>query len=291
MPKIERILCPVDFSEFSVSAYQYAQSIASHYNAKLILQNVWLETLGSFDVLPVAYPDKECNKRAAEADQHLRRFAADHSRAKVDVQFVVQDGLVADLILAQAKTQAVDLIVIGTHGWRGLDRMVLGSVTERVLRRASCPVLAVRKPAHHAVTSGHDLVHLRKILICTDFSDYAQRALDYALSMAGAYGAELTLLHIIEDVPKSADFEDATDAAMKKLDGLIPPEARDRHIVKAAVRIGKPYQQIIQLAIEAQTDMVVMGVRGGGALDVALFGSATHRVIRLGSCPVLVVNI
>ena len=78
---------------------------------------------------------------------------------------------------------------------------------------------------------------------------------------------------------------------MRHLDELVPPERRKTLEIKTEVRTGKPYQQIIQLALEAQTDLVVMGVRGGGSLDAAVFGSTTYRVIQLGSCPVLTVHV
>jgi nucleotide-binding universal stress UspA family protein len=128
------------------------------------------------------------------------------------------------------------------------------------------------------------------MLLCTDFSDHAHHASKYALSMAKEYGAELTLLHVLEDVPPAADLRSATEKVVKQLEDSIAPETREACSVKVMVRLGKPYQQINQLALEAQIDLVIMGVRGRGALDTALFGSTTYRVIQLGSCPVLAVH-
>ena len=170
---------------------------------------------------------------------------------------------------------------------------MLGSVTERVLRRAHCPVLVVRKPVHHVRPSANDpeSVHIRKILTCTDFSTHAHRAFKYALSMAKEYGAELTLLHVLEDVPVATnDLEGEIENTKKQLDESLAREDLEACNVKVMVRVGKAYQQIIQLAIEAQTDMVIMGVRGRGALDTALFGSTTYRLIQLGPCPVLAIH-
>ena len=234
-----------------------------------------------------------CRQLRADAEEKLQQFAKRHAPTEIRPQCFVQDGSVTDLILSLAEARAVNLIVMGTHGLRGIDRLMLGSVTERVLRRARCPVLAVRKPAHHVISSVRDPepVHLRKMLLCTDFSDHAHRASEYAVSMAKEYGAELTLLHVLEDVPRSTDIESATEKVAKQLEESIAPKTREGCIVKVMVRIGKPYQQIIQLALEAQTDLVIMGVRGRGALDTAIFGSTTYRVIQLGSCPVLAVHI
>jgi nucleotide-binding universal stress UspA family protein len=110
--------------------------------------------------------------------------------------------------------------------------------------------------------------------------------------MAKEYGAELTLLHVLDDVREAMnDLQNATENATKQLEESLTQEDREACNVKLMVRVGKPYAQIIQLALEAQTDMVIMGVRGSGALDTAIFGSTTHRVIQLGPCPVLAIHI
>ena len=290
MPRLKSILCPIDFSEFSVKAYDYAQSLAWHYKAELLAQHV----LYSF---PAFYTDaayKEiCRKLRTDALRKLREFAKRHARAKIQPQCVVQEGIATDLILSFAEAQAVNLIVMGTHGLRGIDRLMLGSVTERVLRKARCPVLAVRKPAHDFVSPGGDAdpINLKRIVLCMDFSDHAHRALNYALSIAREYNAELTLLHVLEHLRGSTDLQSVTAKVTKQLKESVPPGERKSSLVKFLVRIGKPYQQIIELALEAQTDLVIMGVRGRSSLDSALFGSTTYRVIQLGPCPVLAVHI
>src|ERR1700687_1945885 len=156
MPQIESILCPVDFSEFSVNGYEYARSLAWHYKAILILQHILYPfySFAGFGGSTVSYDDV-CRRLRAETEEKLRQFAKRHARTEIQPQCVVQDGSVTDLILSLAEARAVNLIVMGTHGLRGIDRLMLGSVTERVLRRARCPVLAVRTAAHHVISSVH----------------------------------------------------------------------------------------------------------------------------------------
>ncbi len=132
---------------------------------------------------------------------------------------------------------------------------------------------------------------MNRILFCTDFSENSQRAFGRALSLTAEYNAELTLLHVLEDIPGGSSLEEATATAMEQLDKLIPPERPKAGRIKAMVRIGSPYQQIIQLAMEARTDVVIMAVRGRGALNLAVFGSTTYRTIQLGPCPVLAVHV
>ena len=133
---------------------------------------------------------------------------------------------------------------------------------------------------------------MSRILFCTDFSENSERALSYAISVTEEYDAELILLHVLEQAPSlAAKTKAAIATATEKLDKLIPQAKRKTLKIKTVVRTGKPYQQIIQLVKEAQIDTVVMGVRGRGALDQAVFGSTTYRVLQLGSCPVLAVQV
>jgi nucleotide-binding universal stress UspA family protein len=204
----------------------------------------------------------------------------------------VQDGNASDKILNFAETKGADLIVLGTHGLRGIDRLMLGSVTERVLRKARCPVLVVRKPVHDFVSPGEkaDPVNIKRVVLCMDFSTHAQRALSHAFSSAKQYNAELTLLHVLEHLPGSADVQSATTKATAQLRESVPPGARKGSLVKFLVQVGKPFQQIVEAALAVQTDLVIMGVRGSSSLNSALFGSTTYRVIQLGPCPVLAVH-
>jgi nucleotide-binding universal stress UspA family protein len=293
MPQIERILCPIDFSEFSAKAYDYAQSAAWHYKATLFLLHV-IDSLTPYYPY-YAFPDSYneiCRKLRADAEQQLQDFAKTHGWRGIRPQCYVQDGAVTDLILSFAEARAVNLIVMGTHGLRGIDHLALGSVTEKVLRKACCPVLAVRKSAHDSATPGEgpDLIQLHRILYCTDFSEGSEQAWDHAVSLAAEYNAELTLLHVLEDLSSSSDIENETAKALECLEKRVSPEARKSGRTKAAVRIGKAYQQIIEFALESRTDLIIMGVRGRNALDLAVFGSTTYRVVQLGPCPVLVVR-
>ncbi len=295
MLKIERILCPIDFSAFSSKAYDYAESMARHYGAKLFLEHV---------IRPFAEPYAYwmypggvkyiSSNLCASAEKELQEFLKTHAHNGTQTERVVREGVATESILSFAEEQRMDLIVMGTHGRQGFDHLTMGSVTEKVLRKARCPVLAVRKPTHDFVSPAekrHDPVKLRKILFCTDFSEHSDRALEYALSLAMEYNAELTLLNVLEDTSHSEDLQSKTTEVVRRLEAPVLKDSRDWCTIKSMVRIGRPYQEIIQLALEAQTDLVIMGVRGRNAVDLAVFGSTTHRVIQLGPCPVLAVHI
>jgi nucleotide-binding universal stress UspA family protein len=293
MLKIERILCPVDFSEYSAKAYDYAYSMALRYEAKLYVQHV-------IQVLDAAYPYFNFPDIAGNniywdlrrgAEEQLREVVKHHAVNGLQAEMVVHKGFVPDSIVSFAQDIQANLIVMGTHGRRGLDRLVMGSATESVLRKAPCPVLAVRKPAHDFVNpeTPQEPVHLQKILLCTDFLQCAYTAMEYALSLAQEYRAELILLHVAENFP-GEKIPSVMAELHGKLEARVPEDVRNWCTVKAVVRFGKPYEEIIQVAMEQQANVIVLGVRGHSAVDVAVFGSTTHRVLQLGPCPVLSVR-
>jgi len=300
MLEIKLILCPIDFSEFSVRAYRHALSLAEHYRAKLVaLHIVELFRFPSVGFAASAgLYDEFCQAVRESGKEQLQEFVKNRTHDEIQPELEVHQGIASDSILSFAQARKADVIVMGTHGRRGYDRLMLGSVTDRVMRRAPCPLLAVCQPPHESVAAdmaaGKErgrVHHLSRILFCTDFSENSERALNYAISATAEYDAELTLLHVLEEAASPSKTEEAIAAATEQLDKLIPPEGPKTLRIKTAVRLGKPYRQIIQLALETQTDVVVMGVHGRGALDLAVFGSTTYRVMQLGPCPVLAVHV
>jgi len=294
MLRVERILCPVDFSVFSARAYDYAQSLARHYQAKLFLQHVVEFNLPIYEYyVPVSYMVDHLRQIRNDAMLQLEELAKRPADYGAPPERILHEGAPARTILSFAEVQKVNLIVMGSHGLQGADRIALGSVTEKVLRKASCSVLVVRSPEHDFISpgSGQDPVHLHKLLLCTDFSEYSKAALEHAISIAAEYHAELSVLHVLEDIPASKDLQSVTQPLLARIEQAVAAEARGRCAIKPLVRVGKPYPEIIQEAAEAKTDAVIMGVRGRNALDLAVFGSTTHRVIQLGPCPVLAVHV
>jgi nucleotide-binding universal stress UspA family protein len=291
--KIERILCPVDFSGFSVRAYAYATSLAVHYGARLFVQHVvesWQYPSASFAPTADEY-EKFCAVLIAESKEKLHSFIQSHAKDGITPQAVVSEKMAADGILYFAKEHLVNLIVMGTHGLRGFERLMLGSVTEKVMRMARCPVLAIPEPAPEVAASATsiDTLEIRRIIACTDFSEISNEALDYAVSVAEEYNANLTLVHVVERV-STLECEEDTANAYKRLDELIPAQTRLGSKITTAVRIGRAYQEIIHFVRENHADLAIMAVRGRNSLDETIFGSTTYRVLQSGACPVLAIR-
>ena len=270
MREFKQIVCPVDFSEFSAHALFCASSLAEKYDAGLSVLHVvelWRQPLVFYSPSPALAEYREQVLEVAAAK--LLEFVRAHHAEPSKIHRVVLDGAAPDAILDVARQRAADLVVMGTHGRRGFDRLMVGSVAERVIRNAAIPVLAVRvAPQGGRVLQGPaGPACVRQVLCCTDFSENSMAALECARSLAQKFSAGLTLLHVVERTGGVASQAEAE--AGRRLEQLLPPTGLEAGEVRYEVRTGKPYKQIIQVASEIRADVVVMAVRGPGAMDVS----------------------
>lgn len=148
MRKIQKILFPTDFSNESKPAMELAVELAQKFGAHLTLLHVWTDPLYIGAVGNAYALAPEVLAQAQEEAEHaLEKLRLEVAKAGVPVKAITLEGIAADVILAMAHSQNMDLIVMGTHGRSGLKRFFLGSIAEQVLRAAECPVLTVRPPA------------------------------------------------------------------------------------------------------------------------------------------------
>jgi nucleotide-binding universal stress UspA family protein len=297
-PEVRRILCPTDFSEFSQRAFAHATALAHWYGARLTLLYVSpvMPAVGGFPPLVSSVALEPLSHRHTAGD--LRAFAAPAAAAGVAADVAVRDGSPGSQILEEARESGADLIVMGTHGRGGFERLVLGSVAEKVLRKAPCPVLTVSKPARDRAP--HEPPELRSVLCATDLSLASAEALRSALSLARVARARVTVLHVVDwpqqEIPGHRFFDVAgyrrhlEQEALLQLQAAVPDDARERCAVREVVTAGTPWREILREAAEDEAEMIVMGVHGRNALDRLLFGSTAHHVVREASCPVLTVR-
>jgi nucleotide-binding universal stress UspA family protein len=299
--EVRRILCPTDLSDIAPRAFGHALALARFHQAEIELAYV-SEPLLPGPVAPASCPpwailDPAVRGRLKDA---LETLAAPAAETGTPVRIGVYEGRVVAEILDRARSWPADVVVMGTHGRGGFERWVLGSVTEKVLRKAPCPVLTVPPPAPGLHPAGSVL--FRRIVCPVDFSGASLAAFGYALKLAEESGAEITVLHVLEwpveeepgariagfDVPEYRRYLEKD--ARERLHALVPEEARDWCRPREEVVGGRPWREVLRVAEEASADLVVMGVRGRNPVDIALFGSTTHHVVRGARCPVMVVH-
>jgi nucleotide-binding universal stress UspA family protein len=301
---IRHILSPTDLSEASAHAAELAVDLARVFGARLT---------GLFVLSPLALalpgvgaaggeraaPESELERLQRET---ARRFAA-AGPAGVNLDVLVQVGPPMSGILDCASRLPADLIVLGTHGAGGFERLLIGSVAQKVLRKATCPVITVPPKGH--VTSR---VPFRRLLCAVDASDTAASALGYASALVQKTGAGLTVLHVIEwpweepPAPALAGLPPAQAVALAEyrryressaarwLESLVEASTGEPSAVGRRIAHGKPYAQILAAAAEQDSDLIVIGVSSRSTLDLALFGSTAVHVVREASCPVLTVR-
>jgi nucleotide-binding universal stress UspA family protein len=287
--EISRILTPIDFSTCSEHALAYALALSRWYESRVTALHVfvnWPLVNVIPSLQPVVVPAARFETFHDELARHARGFVEAVAGPEADVDVMVEEAPdVAGEILAQAGRLEAKLIVMGTHGRGGVDRWLVGSTTEKLLRKASCPVMVVPPRAHEVRAS--QPVQFHRILCPIDFSAGSLAALTYAMSMAEEADAQLTLLHAVE-LPHGM-LETALSSAFD-VRALVPDDVRTYCSVETVVCEGRPSPAILGAASERRSDLIVMGVRGRGALNTMLFGSNTHAVIQAAACPVLTVR-
>jgi nucleotide-binding universal stress UspA family protein len=299
MVTISRVLCPVDLSEFSRDALRHALALAKSYEAEVTVCHIYSAPQpilpvpgmpGNVPLLPSVQPD--------EISERVRRFCASSLQdGGASVEIVVREGDAAKQIVLLAEQLPADLLVLGTHGKSGFERLFLGSVTEKVLRTTHAPVMTIPPPVTQPGPA------LYKTILCPlDFSDASMRALDYAVSLARETNGHLSLLHVIENLLGEggaselghlsvSEYDRYLEVeAMARLKSAIPEEACVWPAPENRVTRGRAYREILKVAKDEGVELIVMGVQGKGALTRLVFGSTTHHVIREAGCPVLTIR-
>lgn len=297
MVEFRNILCPIDLSHSSVRPLAYAAAFARWYDARLTV----LHIVPTFDPMQVRSGSLGDPVRIMypmpreEVLDELRRAVGAAGTATLDVAFEAEAGEAVATIVDRAVVIPADLLVMGTHGRSGFDRLLLGSVTEKVLRKAPCPILTV--PPHAPAKAPVDVAFTR-ILCPVDFSPSALQALGFALDLVRQAGGSVTVLHAIEwmadEEPRAlAHFnvpeyrQHLIEDAHARLRALLADEPRTSCDMKDVVVLGRAYRQILEAAAAQEADLIVMGAQGRGGVGLTLFGSTTQQVVRAATCPVL----
>jgi nucleotide-binding universal stress UspA family protein len=287
------ILCPTDFSEASRRALACASSLADWYAARVRLLHVVqpVHALVGASRNGGGFGEDPGIDLAETRRQIRREVAAAPAGGLIDVDAV--PGTAKETIVGYADSAKPDLIVIGTRGAGGLRHLVLGSVTEAVLRAAACPVLAIPPGA-----GPKPAFPFRSVLCATDFSASSFGALRTAASLMRDAIADVAVLNVIEDTDENELFvaraydvhryEAEREAqAMESLQQFAGRAFFGGPQPTLRVTRGRPERAILATAAELNADLIVLGVSGQNDFHGRLFGSTTNSILRAAPCPVL----
>lgn len=278
--EINRILVPTDLSPNSTTSLRYARLFGERFSSVLTLFYV---DPGPFSVsgpgAEVAPYPAGAPVPAVSLEMEIRAYA-DAALQGMTYDVVTVIGQPVPMIVREEHEHAADLVIMATHGLSGWRRLIIGSVTEGVLRGGDCPVLSVRRSEGR--TDTHDQVS--KILCPINLTDVARSSLEYASQLAAAFDCELVVVHVVEE-------EDRMHAQAVEVDvrGWIEPAVQDRCTYREIVLRGGAAERVLDCAEDLGADLIVIGAQHKRFQDETGIGTTTERLVRFAKVPVLTV--
>lgn len=272
------ILVPTDLSDPAAHALRYASSLAERLGARLLViyaepfipsTNFTANTAGVFELSRDAM--------MAAARKELQQHAERNVRASVPFDLRVIVGEPPDAIVAQVTESGAELVVMGTHGRTGMSRLMVGSVTEAVMRIVPVPVIAVNPLAS-------DTAEMEKVVCPVNFTPACREALRHAAALASRSGAPLVLLHAVDDGQTEAGIEER-----KRLHDWLPAELADRCELKL-ISSTHEADRIVETAAKVRAQLIALGVTADRSATEPLLGTIAERVVQRSGCPVLTLN-
>jgi nucleotide-binding universal stress UspA family protein len=248
------ILVPTDFTGASENALAYARAFAKDYGSRIFVTHAVAPNPPIF--LPMEPVPPDLDGEWADAQSELDKFLRSEPRTDILQEGILERGELWNVLDDVIHRHSIDLIVLGSHGRHGLKKLVLGSGAEQIFRKAQCPVLTLGPKVPEPKG---DVAVFKHIIFATDFSSGSLKALPYALSLAEEHEASLTLLHVVPLVPMQHQMY-VSGGAEKRLEDLIPPDAKDWCRPSAVVSFEFPAEGILHLAETQSADLIVMGV-------------------------------
>ncbi len=291
---IDTILFPTDFSDVAEGAFAHAAHLALQYNATIHVFNVVApdadDASNPMDFLPMTPAEGDLSE---ETVQHVEVQTVTQERGTVPVIYAQTDSTSpGDAIIKHTTEHDVDLVVMGTHGRRGMERLLSGSVSEEVVRRAPCPVFTVLAQEDDDLSGPQ----IDRVLAPVDLSDQSKPVLHHAVALADSYAAPLDLLHVVEeasypnvyglDAINNSSLPSVQDRAREALETLAADIDLRTDPVNVHVLAGNPARDIVEFADDNAADLVVMATHGRTGLERFLIGSVAEKVVRRAPCPV-----
>jgi nucleotide-binding universal stress UspA family protein len=282
---LNNILYLTDFSDCAETALPVATAIARQFGAKLyamhvLLPDVYTSLAPEFGQVVTAGLEQAAETKMREIESRL---------SGLPHQTTIEPGSqVWPILQRELQKNDIDLVILGTHGRTGVQKLLFGSVAEEIWRRAKVPVLTIGPGVPPRAGE-----HFNCVLFATDFTAQSLTALPYAVSMAREYRAHLVLLHVIRQFKQEEILGELSAAdAIYHLNQIVPRDAGLWSRPELVIKYGGPAKSIVDTARTCGADLIVLGVRNGDHFGIAthLAGATAHQVVVNASCPVLTVR-
>ncbi|WP_213806262.1 universal stress protein [Granulicella sp. dw_53] len=283
--QFNRILVATDFSAPAAQALKTAIAIARTFDSEILLVHAAPPQAYGTGAEPL--PPDLLAVNLDRLKTKLNEWIANEAEpGGLSLKTIVAYGIAVALVERIANEQKADLIVVGSHGASGIERLTLGSVAENILRKMSCPVLVIGPNCN---TQDHPL---SSILFATDLETTGLRPAQFASALAESVNGRLTLLHVIEprDIIPHEDLRPVEKQIKQQLLSLVPADAALFCSPKVRVEYGSPSKTIPEIARAESANLIVVGLRHRSSLASHALWSTLSRLIRESSCGVLVLH-
>lgn len=287
MKPIERVLAAVDFTNYGKQTVKAAVFLSKALKAKPTVLHIVNQAPFDGHFFGPASVDL-MNQIEVKAREELAKAVQEWTQGEPEIHLEVDMGVPYVDILRFAKSQKSQFIVLGTHGHKGLEHLLLGSVAETVVQKSEVPVWVVKGEFREP----------KKILLLTDFSAASRAGFALGLFLAKIFGASVHLLHVYE-LPYLPSFSmiDVTEYELKikemrkeELDKWVEEARMAKLEVSAALKEGRVSEQVQKYVQEEQIDLLVMSTHGETGLFYKHLGSAAHHLIRHLPCSAITVR-
>ena len=282
---LNTVIYATDFSPCSQNAGLYAAGMAAYFSAKLLVAHAFMRTQAA---LEVEIGDRKVSQQRTNLTDLLSKEALRLGIDSVKASPILLEGEPRQVISELADRNGPSIIVLGTHGGGRLERGIIGSVAEKILRSTRWPALTVG-PQVQPVSS--KTLPFERVLFATDFSAAAASAASYAVTLAKAFGAEIDVLNVIHDaaIEHPEILSDLQHRFFDAIDGLVPQKAKELCDPKTFVAVGSAHDRILEHIGKHSIDLLVLGIQKTSHLSMDMRRSGAFRIIVDAECPVLTI--
>jgi nucleotide-binding universal stress UspA family protein len=283
---IDAVVYATDFSLCSRNAGAYSARIAAYFSARLLVAHAFTLSQAAMEV---ETEKMQVSEQRKDLKSQLSRIASLLASDSVETFPTLLEGEPQEVLPELAEKHAPSMMVLGTHGGGRLERGVIGSVAEAILRSTRWPSLTVG-PQVRPVSA--TTFPFQRILFATDFTAAAAHAAAFTVFFAETLGASIDVLNVIQEdaIVQPDRLSDLRNHFFSALDGLVPQQAREFCDARTYVAVGKAHEQILEHIRERSIDLLVLGIRKTSHLSMEMRTSKAFQIIVGAECPVLTIR-